>query len=303
MQGFNMGRYIPPDQAGGPSGNKLNSRRAPGTLRKDGSQTVRFELPYAVWCTTCKPHAIIGQGVRFNAIKKKVGSYYSTPIWSFTLKHVTCGGAIEVRTDPKNTAYVVVSGGKARDYGEDKVREGEGKEGGVPILTEAERERRREDAFANLEGKVEEKRVEKDNGKRIRELYRNRERDWDDPWSANKRMRTGFRRERKVLEREEKEGEALKKRLGTDIELLPESEEDGRRAGMVTFGVGEDGRGDDGSGAAGKALFRHELPVPSSRSLVKAKSRAKRKYQKDLLRRQLVNNTRAAIDPFGSGGS
>jgi coiled-coil domain-containing protein 130 len=197
MQGFNMGRYVPPELEGTTSGNKLNNKRAPGTLRKDGTQTVRFEMPFAVWCHHCKPHAIIGQGVRFNAEKKKIGYYYSTPIWQFKLKHVACGGAIEIKTDPKETKYVVVSGGKSRDYGdeEDRVREGfEGR----PILTEQERERRREDAFAALEGKVEEKEVVQESTKRITELYVARERDWDDPWSANKRVRDTFRRERKL---------------------------------------------------------------------------------------------------------
>ena len=29
---------------------------------------MRFELPFAVWCQHCKPEAIVGQGVRFNAV-------------------------------------------------------------------------------------------------------------------------------------------------------------------------------------------------------------------------------------------
>ncbi|KAF2482409.1 CWC16 protein, partial [Neohortaea acidophila] len=200
MQGFNMGRYIPPELEGTTSGNKLHQRRAPGTLRRDGTQTVRFEMPFAVWCHTCQPHAIIGQGVRFNAEKKKVGYYHSTPIWNFRIKHAACGGWLEVRTDPKNTRYEVVSGGKARDHGDDGDRMREG-EGGLPILTPEEREKRREDAFAVLEGRVEEKEAVKDNTKRIEELYRSRERDWDDPWSVNRRMRDSFRQERKKLKK------------------------------------------------------------------------------------------------------
>ncbi|KAF2210820.1 hypothetical protein CERZMDRAFT_6880, partial [Cercospora zeae-maydis SCOH1-5] len=157
-----------------------------------GTQTVRFEMPFAVWCHTCQPHAIIGQGVRFNAEKRRNGSYYSTPIWRFRMRHPACKGTIEIQTDPKNTAYVVVEGGKARDYGDqkDRVREGEGD---VPLLTAEEREQKREDAFAQLEGKVEEKQNARDNAKRIRELYQAGERDWDDPFAANRRMRDAFR--------------------------------------------------------------------------------------------------------------
>ena len=284
-----MGRYVPPDLEGTTSGNRLNKKRAPGTLRKDGSQVVRFEMPFAVWCHTCKPHGIIGQGVRFNAEKKKVGNYYSTPIWSFQLKHVACGGAIEIRTDPKNTAYVVVAGGKARDYGDDKAREGEG---GIPILTPEEREKRREDAFARLEGQVEEKEAVKDNTKRIEELYRARDKDWDDPWSANRRLRSTFRVERKALKREEDATEALKTRLGTSMDLLPETEQDVQRAHLITFGNAETRSRDD---ASSRPLFQR-LPAPAKSS---KSAKPSEKDRKEVLRRQLVGNTRAALNPFG----
>lgn len=287
-----MGRYIPPDQVGKSSGNQLHKRRAPGTLRKDGTQTVRFEMPFATWCHHCTPHAIIGQGVRFNAEKRKVGYYYSTPIWSFKIKHAACGGLIEVRTDPKNTAYVVVEGGKARDYGGDQVREGEG---GVPILTEAERERRRDDAFASLEGKVEEKEAVKDNAKRIAELYDARERDWGDPWDANRRLRTTFRHERKIRKREHEQDEALKERLGTDIDLLPASLEDVQRAKLISYGVDESSTRHDDAAAA-KALFKARTPAKSSAASKKPPAKDSRA---EALRRQVVGNTRAAVNPFG----
>lgn len=288
-----MGRYIPPELEGVVSRNQLQKKRAPGTLRKDGTQTVRFEMPFAVWCHTCKPHAIIGQGVRFNAEKKKVGKYYTTPIWSFRMRHPACNGTIEIRTDPKNTAYVVTEGGKARDYGEpeDRVKEGEN---GVPILTAEERERRREDAFAQLEGNVEEKAQTKDNTKRITELYQSRERDWDDPWAANKRMRQTFRQERKELKREEDATQAIKDRIGTDIELLPETKEDGVRAKLVTFG--EDAEQPARNDANSNAMFR----TPAHRMSKSRSAKPTKDTRKDALRRQLISNTRAALNPFGS---
>ncbi len=282
-----MGRYIPSD-AGATSGNKIHQKRAPGTLKKDGTQIVRFEMPYAVWCHTCSPHGIIGQGVRFNAEKKKVGYYYSTPIWQFRMKHAACGGSLELRTDPKNTAYVVTEGGRARDYGEEKTREGEG---GVEILTEAERERRRTDAFALLEGKVEEKAAAKDSKRRIEELYVGQERDWSDTWSANKRIRESFRRERKVRKREDEKTEELQRRIGTEIELLPGNEEDARRARLIDFG-GLEGRDMD---AQAKSTFvSSTMPSKSSKSK-ESTNRA------NVLRRQLLSNTRAAMNPFDKG--
>ena len=294
MQGFNQGRYIPPDEVGKRSGNQIHHRRAPGTLRKDGTQTVRFEMPYAVICGTCKPEQIIGQGTRFNAVKKKVGNYLSTAIWSFTFKHQACGAGIEIRTDPKTTAYVVIAGGKARDYGGDKVREGEG---GVPILTAEERERRREDAFAQLEDRVEDAKAVKESRKRVEELYEARERDWDDPWSANRRLRAGFRRERKVLKREEMATEALKERLGTGMEILPERREDGETARLVLFGAGDEETGEGmGANAAGKGLFEKGPPIRAAQM----RRKGTKEECLEALRRRVVGNTRAAMNPFGS---
>lgn len=251
-------------------------------------------MPFALWCHSCKPHAIIGQGVRFNAEKKKAGYYFSTPIWCFRMKHAACGGTIEIKTDPKNTAYVVTEGGKPRDYGEDKVREGDG---GVPILTEAERERRREDAFAQIEGKVEERQAVKDNTKRIEELYDGRQRDWQDTWSANRRIRESFRRERKIRKREEDATEALKERLGTDIDLLPASEEDAKRAGLITYGDTEVAKDD---AADSKAVFRPASANPTTRRGTTTGAKSAKESRAELLRRQLLNNTRAALNPFGA---
>ncbi|XP_017715894.1 PREDICTED: coiled-coil domain-containing protein 130-like, partial [Rhinopithecus bieti] len=44
-----------------------------------GILIIRFEMPYNIWCDGCKNH--IGMGVRYNAEKKKVGNYYTTPIY------------------------------------------------------------------------------------------------------------------------------------------------------------------------------------------------------------------------------
>lgn len=282
-------RYVPADVEGTTSANALQRRRAPGTLKKDGTQTVRFEMPFAVWCHTCKPHAIIGQGVRFNAEKHKVGKYYSTPIWAFKLKHTACGGFIEIRTDPKNTRYEVTEGGKARDYGEpgDQVRQGEG---GVPILTAEEREKGRDDAFVALEGKVEAKQAVKENTRRIEELYEASGRDWDDPWVKNRRIRDEFRRERKVRKREEEATDALKERLGTDIEILPASREDERRAKLVDFQASSEGR----SGVLAKPVFA---------SSKQKNSKSTKDGRADALRKQLLSNTRASMNPFGQSKS
>lgn len=208
---------------------------------------------------------------------------------------MACGGWIEIKTDPKETKYVVVEGGKARDYGEGKDREGED---GRAILTPAERERRREDAFAVLEGKVEEKEAVQGNKKRIEELYRSRERDWEDPGNVNKRLRMSFRRDKKIYQREERAVESLKERIGTDMEILPEVEQDAQRAKLVAFEKGGNGPA-SASGSflrtPARASISSRTPISKSRNASGQKSETK----KDALRRQLVNSTRAAMNPFG----
>lgn len=203
------------------------------------------------------------------------------------MRHPACNGMIEIRTDPKNTAYVVTEGGKARDYGDptDRVREGEGD---VPILTTEEREQRREDAFAQLEGKVEEKQQTQNTAKRIQELYEVGERDWEDTWNANKRMRESFRRDRKALKRRELADQQLKDRIGTDIDLLPETEEDGIRAKLVSYGE------DSGKSQTDVASTKPVFSLPDKKPAKQTKLTSK-----DTLRARLLANTRAKTNPFG----
>jgi len=293
-----MGRYVPPDLEGVVSHNNASGKgHALGArarkLKTQGILTVRFEMPYAVWCGHCTKPTIIGQGVRFNAEKKKVGMYYSTPIWSFRMKHAVCGGVIEIRTDPKTTRYVVVEGGKERDYGEDRVREGEE---GREILTPAEREKRREDAFAVLEDRVEDKKVQIDTRKRIEELQDDRERHWDDPYEASRMVRKGFRRERKERVRERDKEEGIQSRLGLGLELVPERPEDARRAKLIEFG---DFKEED---AMARPLFKTEDAKAANDGRDTADKRQKMILDADrkrqLLEKQLRDNTRAARNPF-----
>ncbi|KAG8935519.1 hypothetical protein FRC02_007878 [Tulasnella sp. 418] len=102
MQGFN--RYIPPDYDPKKHHtlNDYQGKKALGDRerkRDQGILIVRFELPFNIWCGTCNAH--IGMGVRYNAEKKKIGNYYSTPIYSFRCKCHLCSGWFEIQTDPK----------------------------------------------------------------------------------------------------------------------------------------------------------------------------------------------------------
>ncbi|EED21185.1 DUF455 domain protein [Talaromyces stipitatus ATCC 10500] len=316
MQGFNMGRYVPPDQEGVTSFNKLAGKHPLGSrarhLQTKGALIVRFEMPFAVWCTNCKPHeTIIGQGVRFNAEKKKVGNYYSTPIYSFRMKHTVCGGWIEIRTDPKNTAYIVTEGGRKRDTGEDK----EGEPGEIRIKSHpGDETAEQKDAFARLEGKVEDKRQFDTAATRISELRKRQDRDWDDPYEQSRRLRRTFRTERKRLEEVGQATEALKDKMSLGIELLEETEEDRLRAGLIDFGPGSEYNHALGAMSRSRPMFDNN----SDSTLVKQSADTQRNgkehkgklkaeiataKRKALLSKELRGNTRAVIDPFLNEGA
>ncbi|CAG7955244.1 unnamed protein product [Penicillium nalgiovense] len=305
-----MGRYVPPDQEGLTTANKLAGKHPLGArarnLHTTGALIVRFEMPFAVWCTNCKPHpVIIGQGVRFNAEKKKVGNYYSTPIYSFRMKHTVCGGTIEIKTDPQNTAYVVTEGGRKRDTGEDK----ELQPGEIAIKPHArEMDPAEKDPFSKIEGKIEDKLRAKTEATRILELQERQKRDWEDPYERSKRLRRAFRQERKGLEKADSKREALKDKMSLGIELLDETEGDRQRASMVEFG--ENLTTGVGSHAARvtrlRPMFEQQAENPTRKTGSEEKKPHSKRLRKDdlvaarkaSLRRELVGNTRAVIDPF-----
>lgn len=262
-------------------------------------------MPFAIWCTTCKPHeTIIGQGVRFNAEKKKIGNYYSTPIYSFRMKHTACGGWIEIRTDPENTAYVVHEGARKRDTGDDR----EIQPGEIAIrLPGDSQDPAEKDPFAKLEGKTEDKRRSQSESGRILELQERQARDWDDPYAQSRRLRKTFRTERKGLETLEASRDSIKEKMSLGIDIVDETEEDRQRAGFIDFG-------DDQNFAEARAsqmmrakpMFEQSCPRAPSEAMKRDRigGSQRRKNADDTahrirsLRQELTGNTRVAVDPF-----
>ncbi|EXJ93160.1 hypothetical protein A1O3_01717 [Capronia epimyces CBS 606.96] len=289
MQGFNMGRYVPPELEGSVSFNAASGKgHALGNrarkLKSEGILTVRFECPFAIWCTHCNPEHIIGQGVRFNAEKKKVGHYYSTPIWSFRFKHTVCGGWIEVHTDPQNAEYLVVDGGRRRDTGEDKLLDGEIRLG----VSEEDKQRlERDGGFGALEKKVHDKTLFLGQKERLDQLVAASERDWADPYERSKKLRTEFRVGRRKRQADEKTGEALKDKFGLEVDMLSELPEDGERAKYVDFGQQME------PSSTSKPMF----PSPMRGLPARFKPHSELD-QRELLQTQLAANTRLAADPF-----
>ncbi|KAI3395199.1 hypothetical protein diail_1693 [Diaporthe ilicicola] len=315
MQGFNMGRYVPPELEGVASANQAAGKgHALGArarkLRSEGALTVRFEMPFAVWCEGCPQPTVIGQGVRFNAEKRRVGSYHSSPVYGFRMRHPACGGWIEVRTDPKNTAYVVASGGRRRDTGGDKEGDESLVRGGLmegPIKTAREQAEGREVAFANLERTIEDRAALAAARERIDEIEDANAKQWDDPYARNQALRKSFRAGRKEREKDAAAAEDLKDRMSLGIDLLPESEEDARWARLVDFGTtpGE-GLGDKEEKILAKPLFGGAKPAVQEKSARDSKPAAKKLLKSEIaatkmresLVSEIVGNTRMASDPF-----
>ena len=108
--------YYGPDFDGKKHGS-LNKYRGQHPLRErarkldQGILIIRFEMPFHIFCDGC--NSVIAKGVRFNAEKKQIGTYYSSKIWSFSMRCATCSHPIEIQTDPKNTDYIVAKGAES----------------------------------------------------------------------------------------------------------------------------------------------------------------------------------------------
>lgn len=200
---------------------------------------------------------------------------------------------MEIRTDPKNTAYVVIEGAKKRDTREDKQVDGE-----IRIKTDEERERLQNDAFAAFEGKVEDKKQVASDKSRIEELHRSQGKDWDDPYASSKKLRRAFRADRKLRQQNKALAEGLKDRMSLGLDLLEETEEDRRRASFVDFG---DFNGENAiDRAKSKPLFGDKsAPTPTpGKKITKITPASQARLTKEKLRHELENNTRAVLDPF-----
>ncbi|KAJ7637594.1 DUF572-domain-containing protein [Mycena polygramma] len=215
MQGFN--KYYPPDFFDNVEKNgSLNSYRGKHALgdraRKldQGILITRFELPFNIWCGTCNNH--IGMGVRYNAEKKKIGAYYSTPIFSFRCKCHLCDGWFEIQTDPKNTRYVVVSGARQKD------EEWNPEENGGYAVHDTEAHAVPADPLASLEKTTDAQKGLDKAQDRLESLQEVSEHYNSDPFSLSMKVRKRFREEKKVEKAKKQADDRIKDRYG-----LPES--------------------------------------------------------------------------------
>ncbi|XP_030638404.1 putative splicing factor YJU2B [Chanos chanos] len=184
-------------------------------------------MPYNIWCDGCKNH--IGMGVRYNAEKKKVGNYYTTPIYRFRMKCHLCVNYIEMQTDPATCDYVIVSGARRKEERWDMADNEQ-------ILTteRTEKEKLETDAMYKLDHGGKDKEKLKAAIPSLSELQEHQA-GWKDDFQLNSSLRRKFREEKKVIAEEEEKDNAVRKRTGLSIALLPEKEEDKKLASLLTF--------------------------------------------------------------------
>lgn len=222
MQGFN--RWIPPDYDPKKHHtlNDYHGKKALGDRERKRDQGIlitRFELPFNIWCGTCNNH--IGMGVRYNAEKKKIGNYYSTPIYSFRCKCHLCDGWFEIQTDPKNTRYVVTSGARKQEQDWDP------EENGGFAAHETDPDKPPDDPLAALEKTaIQKQTVETVVKPRIEALQGLSEHYNADPYALSVKVRKKFREEKKADKRKREEDDDFKTKwaLDKDLQLVPDEE-------------------------------------------------------------------------------
>ncbi|XP_047990175.1 coiled-coil domain-containing protein 130 homolog [Leguminivora glycinivorella] len=224
--------YYPPDYD--PKVGGLNKFLGTHALRERarklhmGILIIRFEMPYNIWCDGCNNH--IGMGVRYNAEKTKIGMYYTTPVYQFRMKCHLCDNHFEIKTDPGNLDYVIVSGARRQENRWDPTENGQ-----VVPETKETQKKLFDDAMFRLEHKTGDEDTAKQDKPRLGRLVGRNESVWKDDYEANCSLRRNFRKRRKELEESAVNDSLLLARSSLDINLLPESEEDRHMATLLSL--------------------------------------------------------------------
>lgn len=233
--------YYPPDYD--PRKGSLNAFLGTHALRERarkihmGILIIRFEMPYNIWCDGCKNH--IGMGVRYvfsvlfllivsghvcnvlslffryNAEKKKIGMYYTTPVYQFRMKCHLCDNHFEIKTDPgvsivifgdvmktamesanfliklslfQNLDYVIVSGARRQENRWDPTQN----EQVVPEDKDTQK-RLFDDSMYKLEHGNKDESTAKRVAPVLGRLMNRNEEAWKDDFAANAALRSKFR--------------------------------------------------------------------------------------------------------------
>lgn len=220
-------KYYPPDYD--PSVGSLNKFLGTHALRERARKVhlgiiiVRFEMPFNIWCGGCNQH--IGMGVRYNAEKTKIGMYYSTPVYQFRMKCHLCDNHFEIKTDPGNLTYEIVTGA-TRQESRWNPEENE------QILVDKVVSRRLyDDAMYKMEHVQSDTMKMSQSKMSLSKLMAKKEELWKDDYASGYKLRQRYREQRN-LEKIQNEKDAAVSKL-INIPLLPKSSSDKRIASIL----------------------------------------------------------------------
>ncbi|EER09486.1 Cell cycle control protein cwf16, putative [Perkinsus marinus ATCC 50983] len=219
--------YFPPDyEERHGSINKINKAHTLGKRAKyisDGIIIIRFEMPFHVRCDKCLQRT--AQGVRFNARKKKVGSYYTTPIYEFTFLCKKCENPFVIRTDPEHAGYSLESGCTKCAMEWDPKSAGT-----IEVIDPETRRDMDNDPMFKLEKTVTDEGRVRNQKDGLRALLRREDELHGDDYMASRIVRKRFREESKIIEEEKKRRQ---KKHNFGMILADADEEDTREAARL----------------------------------------------------------------------
>eukprot|EP00730_Choanoeca_flexa_P006230 TRINITY_DN12113_c0_g1_i2.p1 TRINITY_DN12113_c0_g1~~TRINITY_DN12113_c0_g1_i2.p1 ORF type:complete len:356 (+),score=79.66 TRINITY_DN12113_c0_g1_i2:2321-3388(+) len=193
-----------------------------------GILIIRFEAPWNFWCNGCGSH--VERGVRYNAEKKKVGNYYTTPIFAFRMKCHLCDNYFTFETDPKNCEYKITEGARR------KIETWDPSSTEVIHLPDAdEKAKRASDAMYRLEHDASDQAKAKKYKPAIVKLMDLKKQTSSQDYDTNARLRAHFRTEKKRLKKLKDIDDELKAKASLEIDLVPEHVEDIAIAQATTF--------------------------------------------------------------------
>lgn len=132
-----------------------------------------------------------------------------------------CSGWIEIRTDPKNSEYVVVEGARRKV----EERTAESLEIKTPLTVEAALQMQ-SNPFFRLEHQVQDERVAKAALPKLSAIQEGNERAWKNDYETSRLVRRKFREQRQQMQEEGRRMQEMKDRLSIDLPLVPERVED-----------------------------------------------------------------------------
>lgn len=139
-----------------------------------------------------------------------------------------CDNYIEIKTDPGNLDYLIVSGARRQENRWDPTQN----EQIVPETKEVQK-KLFDDPMYKLEHGAKDLKAADDAKPVIGRLYQRNEDVWKDCFEANSRLRAEFRKTKKEIKVTEEKDKDLLKRSSLDIKLLPETADDEKIAKLL----------------------------------------------------------------------